>query len=238
MKLLTSAAALMNLGEYYTFRTDLYHTGVIEDETLYGDLYVVGGFDPDFTTDDLDSLVRVVQSLGIKNIVGGIYADVSKKDSLYWGKGWMWDDDPDPDAPYLSALNINDNSIEIFVEGSEIDSPAKVTLIPQTDFVDIINNTKIVSANSQENFKVTRDWVNKKNTIIVEGEVPKAKLIDSTVQTEKVNLLNPEKFFLTLFEEHLEQKGIKIEKPSGIKILEENSIYLAAIKSFNRYSSF
>lgn len=229
MKILTSIAGLMNLGKDYHFKTELYHSGIIADETLYGDLYVVGGFDPDFTTDDLDSLVRIIQSLGIKNIEGGIYADVSNKDSLYWGKGWMWDDDPDPDAPYLSALNINDNSIEIFVEGSEIDSPAKVTLIPQTDFVDIINNTKTVSANSQENFKVTRDWVNKKNTIIVEGEVPKAKLIDSTVQTEKVNLLNPEKFFLTLFEERLQQEGIQIEKPSGIKILEENSVYLSAI---------
>jgi D-alanyl-D-alanine carboxypeptidase len=27
MKLLSSSAALFNLGEYYTFRTDLYHTG-------------------------------------------------------------------------------------------------------------------------------------------------------------------------------------------------------------------
>jgi D-alanyl-D-alanine carboxypeptidase/D-alanyl-D-alanine-endopeptidase (penicillin-binding protein 4) len=229
MKILTSIAGLMNLGKDYQFKTQLFHTGVIEDETLFGDLFVVGGFDPNFKTEDLDSLVRIVQSLGIKNIEGGIYADVSNKDSLYWGKGWMWDDDPDPDAPYLSALNINDNSIEVFVEGSEIGSPAKVTLIPQTDFVDIINNTKTVSANSRESFKIARDWVNKKNTIIVEGEVPKVKVIDSTAQTEKVNLVNPEKYFLTLFKEHLEQKEIQFVKPSGIKILEANSVYLAAI---------
>jgi len=38
---------------------------------------------------------------------------------MYWGKGWMWDDDPEPGAPYLSALNINGNSIEVFVEASE-----------------------------------------------------------------------------------------------------------------------
>ena len=229
MKILTSIAGLINLGKDYHFKTQLFHTGVIEEETLFGDLFVVGGFDPNFKTEDIDSLVRIIQSLGIRNIEGGIYADVSNKDSLYWGKGWMWDDDPDPDAPYLSALNINDNSIEVFVEGSEIGSPAKVTSIPQTDFVDIVNNSKTVSANSRESFKITRDWVNKKNTILVEGEVPKSNVIDSTSQTIKVNLLNPENYFLTLFKEHLEQKGIKIEKPLGTKILETNSVYLAAI---------
>jgi D-alanyl-D-alanine carboxypeptidase/D-alanyl-D-alanine-endopeptidase (penicillin-binding protein 4) len=229
MKILTSIVGLINLGKNYQFKTQLFHSGVIEEETLFGDLFVVGGFDPNFITEDIDSLVRIIQSLGIRNIKGGIYADVSNKDSLYWGKGWMWDDDPDPDAPHLSALNINDNSIEVFVEGSEIGSAAKVTLIPQNDFVDIINNTKTVSANSQESFRITRDWVNKKNTILVEGEVPKSKAIDSTSQTKKVNLLNPETYFLTLFKEHLEQKGIKIEKPSGVKILETNSVYLAAI---------
>ena len=46
-------------------------------------------------------------------INGNIYGDVSFKDSLYWGKGWMWDDDPSSDAPYLSALNINDNCVEV-----------------------------------------------------------------------------------------------------------------------------
>ena len=79
MKLLTSIAGLMKLGKNSEFKTDLFHTGVIEGETLYGDLYVVGGFDPDFTTANLDSLVRVVQSLGIKEIKGGVYGDVSMK---------------------------------------------------------------------------------------------------------------------------------------------------------------
>ena len=34
MKLLTSAAALVNLGEDYFFQTDLFHTGVIEGSKL------------------------------------------------------------------------------------------------------------------------------------------------------------------------------------------------------------
>jgi len=229
MKLLTSAAALMNLGEYYSFRTDLYHTGAIEGETLYGDIFVVGGFDPDFITSDLDSLVKVIKSLGIKNIAGGIYGDISKKDIMYWGKGWMWDDDPEPSAPYLSALNINDNSIEVFVEGSKIGSPAVVSVIPKTDFVDVENKTVTVDSANDNDLLITRDWVNKKNTILVSGKVGKSNIFDLSLNASKVNLLYPERYFLNLFKEHLEQKGILNDKPIDIKRLDENSVYLASV---------
>ncbi len=92
----------------------------------------------------------------------------------------MWDDDPEPSAPYLSSLNINDNSIEVFVEGSKIDSPADVTLIPNTDYVTVENNSKTVSSNTSEDFLVTRDWVDRKNTILVEGTVSKTAVLDSS----------------------------------------------------------
>jgi D-alanyl-D-alanine carboxypeptidase/D-alanyl-D-alanine-endopeptidase (penicillin-binding protein 4) len=230
MKILTSIAGLVNLGEAYKFKTDLYQTGIIEGETLYGDLYVVGGFDPDFATDDLDSLVKIVQSLRIKEIKGGIFTDISKKDSLYWGKGWMWDDDPDPTSPYLSPLNINDNSIKVFVEGEEIGSPAKVSLIPQTEYVKVVNNSVTVSPGSVDNFKITRDWVNKNNTIIVDGEVRKVSEVDSSANTEELNILYPEKYFLTLFKEHLENDGIKVDKDIGVQKVKENSAYLTSIQ--------
>ncbi len=229
MKLLTSAASLLNLGEDYFFKTDLYHTGVIEGNKLYGDIYIVGGFDPDFTDKDLDSIVSVIKSLGIQEITGGVYADISKKDSMYWGKGWMWDDDPDPTAPYLSALNINHNSIEVFVEGGNIDSPALVTLIPNTKFVKVENNLVTVSPNESEDYFVTRDWVNRKNTIIIDGTIRKISVIDSAEQTFKINLLEPDKYFLTLLFEKLRNEGIEIAKSIGKNILPENAVYLTSV---------
>ncbi len=229
MKLLSSAAALLHLGEYYSFRTDLFHTGVIEADTLYGDIYVVGGFDPVFTTEDLDSLVSIIKSLGIKHIAGDVYADISKKDSMYWGKGWMWDDDPEPSAPYLSALNINGNSIEVFIEGSEIGSPANVILNPQTDYAEVKNNSITVDENNSCDFLITRDWVNRKNTILLNGKVSIAEVINSFEPDSKVNLLYPERYFLTLFKEHLEKREIFIGKSINIKMLADNSVYLNTI---------
>jgi len=226
MKLLSTSASLFNLGEYYSFRTDLYHTGVIESDTLLGDVYVVGGFDPLFSSEDLDSLVRMIKSLGIKHINGGVYGDMSKKDSMYWGKGWMWDDDPEPSAPYLSALNINGNSIEVLVEASEVGCPTVVKLKPDTKYVEVENRSVTVGSASLNELLITRDWVNRKNTILVSGAVSEAEVY---INNSKVNLLNPERYFLTLFRENLENFGIIVYKPIDVRRLKENAVYLASI---------
>ena len=231
MKLLTTAAALTYLGRDYIFQTSLYHTGIIENDTLYGDLYIAGGFDPDFTTNDLDSIIQSVKSLGIKIVTGNLYADISIKDSLYWGKGWMWDDNPDPGAPYLSSLNINDNSIEVFVEAAKVGSPGKIILTPETKYVEVENNSVTVSSSDETDLKITRDWVNGKNKIIIDGKVRTGSIKDSSDQKEKVNLINPYLYFLTLFREHLAANDISVNGESKKSHLPENSVYLS---SFNR----
>ena len=58
MKLVTAITALDRLGGGYDFRTRLYHTGVIVNGRLNGDLYCVGGFDPMVTKDDVQAMVR------------------------------------------------------------------------------------------------------------------------------------------------------------------------------------
>lgn len=231
MKLLTTAAGLVFLGPDHYFTTSLYYKGVVEGVTLYGDLYIVGGLDPDFTLEDLDTLVQAVKLFDIRFITENIYADVSLKDSLYWGKGWMWDDNPDPGAPYLSALNINNNSINVFVEGNKSGLPGIVKLSPETKYIEVKNLSKSVPSTVPGNLKITRDWVNHKNEIIVEGTVRSGEIIDSSAHTEKLNLIEPEKYFLTLFKEHLESEKIYAYGELNTKQLPDGSIYL---KSINR----
>src|SRR5699024_2536115 len=48
MKLLTAITALSRPEAREPFRTEVWHDGVIERDTLQGNLYVVGGFDPEF----------------------------------------------------------------------------------------------------------------------------------------------------------------------------------------------
>lgn len=101
MKLLTSITALSVLGGSHTFQTLLYHTGVVQNRVLQGDVYVVGGFDPRFGKDDLNAFAEEIKMMGIDSIAGTLYADVSFKDTLRWGEGWCWDDEAERLTPLL-----------------------------------------------------------------------------------------------------------------------------------------
>ncbi len=230
LKILTTAAAMLFLDTEYQFKTSILYTGDILNKTLYGDLYIAGGGDPLFNINDLDSLVKEMNKAGLKEITGNIYADVSWKDSLYWGSGWMWDDDPSTDAPYLSALNINDNSIEVFVSPAKLGNKAKIYLEPHTGYVNILNNTVTTSSYGLNDYKVTRDWINRKNTIIVNGSVSSKTIIDSGKVWKGVNIFNPAMYFTTLFYESLIESGIKVD---GIQELKTTPDF--AIPLFNYY---
>lgn len=103
MKIVTAIAAIDRLGGSYQFKTSLRYTGNIENKTLTGDVFCVGGFDPRFNTDDMNAFVESLRSMGIDTIRGRIVADKSMKQAEQYGEGWCWDDD----NPALSPLLIS-----------------------------------------------------------------------------------------------------------------------------------
>ena len=205
-KILTTGAAYLFLGTNYNFKTSAYYTGEIKDSVCTGDIYITGGFDPDFTSNDLDSLVKKIKDSGIKEIRGNLYADVSTMDSLFWGDGWMWNDDPESYAAYLTPLNINKNCIKVVSEPNEIGKPAKISLIPQTNFFTIKNYSATID-NGAKNLTVSRDWINRNNTIIVRGLIPKSVKRDTTT----LNVFNPTFYFLNLMKEGFERNQISFK---------------------------
>ena len=86
MKLLTTITALSRPEADEPFRTEVWYQGTIERDTLQGDMYVIGGYDPEFDEEALDSLVAAVARFPFSVIKGKVYGDVSMKDSLYWGQ--------------------------------------------------------------------------------------------------------------------------------------------------------
>lgn len=205
MKVVTTAAGLCFLGPDYKFQTLLYHTGKITDSVCTGDLYLEGRGDPDFGLSDLDTLVREIKHLGIKEIKGNVYADVSYMDSLFWGKGWMWDDDPSTDAPYLSPLNINSNTVTVNIAPGLSGNGALVSTFPATSYF-IIKNRSFTVLGDSSTFQWDRDWLHRKNDIIVSGSLP----LTSPVISSEINVFDPARYFLTLFKERLETAHILV----------------------------
>lgn len=103
MKVLTAIAAIDRLGGSYQLRTQLRYSGHVEDGTLRGDVYLVGGFDPRFNADDMAAFVEGIRRMGVDTLRGRIVADKTMKDADRLGEGWCWDDD----NPVLSPLLVS-----------------------------------------------------------------------------------------------------------------------------------
>lgn len=113
MKAITAIAAIDKLGGSYQFRTFLFYTGTVDNNTLNGDVYCVGGFDPRFNSDDLRAFVESLLRMGVDTIRGNIVADKSMKEEDMLGEGWCWDDDNPVLSPLL--LSRKDDFVDKFI---------------------------------------------------------------------------------------------------------------------------
>ncbi|QXZ08592.1 D-alanyl-D-alanine carboxypeptidase/D-alanyl-D-alanine-endopeptidase [Comamonas sp. Y33R10-2] len=77
MKLVTTYAALDQLGPAYVWRTPVYLGGPVVDGALRGNLYIQGQGDPKLVVERLWLMLRRLQGMGIKVIVGDIVLDRS-----------------------------------------------------------------------------------------------------------------------------------------------------------------
>lgn len=200
-KIITSVTALAQLGTDYTMNTSLRYTGKIENDTLKGNLYLIGGFDPEFMDEDLNRLIETLESRGIRYITDTIAADVSMTDSVYWGPGWSWDDTPYSFQPYLSPLMLNRGCVDVSVSPTQKDSLPQVTCIPVSDYYTV--NNQGTSRNPQAGkLEITRNWLSNGNVITISGNV-------SRPYTEKLNVYTSKDFFFHTFISRLRNKGIE-----------------------------
>lgn len=217
MKLLTVITALENLDPQDVFRTEVWYKGIVRQDTLIGDLYVIGGFDPEFNDVAMDSLVSKVRSSSFSVIQGNIYGDVSMKDSLYWGTGWLWDDTPGGYQPYMSPLMLNKGTITITALPASTKGDSAIVLAePLSGFYTLTNDAKSKDYDAGK-FSVSRNWLEDKNDIIVKGNV-------TGKRKENVNVYPSQDFFMYTFIERLREKGMRIPDEYGYRELENDSL--------------
>ncbi|WP_237763308.1 D-alanyl-D-alanine carboxypeptidase/D-alanyl-D-alanine-endopeptidase [Thiobacillus denitrificans] len=100
MKLVTSFAALNQLGPGYVWTTDVWANGTVEDGVLHGDLVIKGHGDPTLTLERMWLLQRELRARGVRHIRGNLVLDLSHFELLAIDPGAF---DGEPFALYNAA---------------------------------------------------------------------------------------------------------------------------------------
>ena len=196
-KLFTCAAALDFLGKDFFFFTNV----LAQNENAI----LQGGGDPDLTVKDLDSLAYAVSKK--VDSIDTLFLDDTFLDSVYFGNGWMWDEGPWWYAAPISALSVNDNCIDFYVQPGKEGQNAIINYFPNTNYISFQNQSLTVEKNTNlKKLKIDRDWSDKKNNFSVTGEIFYKKELD----TLRRNIHDPTMFTGVLFKEMLEKHGLEI----------------------------
>jgi D-alanyl-D-alanine carboxypeptidase/D-alanyl-D-alanine-endopeptidase (penicillin-binding protein 4) len=144
--------------------------------------------------------------------VDTLYIDDTFLDSLNYGEGWMWDEGPWWYAAPVSALSVNDNCIDFYIEPGKVGRSAKIDHFPETSYITFENNS--ITVDNTLDFKkieIDRDWVSNKNNFTVTGELLNATTKDTLFR----NIYNPSLFTGTIFKELLKKHGTQVKQLSA-----------------------
>jgi D-alanyl-D-alanine carboxypeptidase/D-alanyl-D-alanine-endopeptidase (penicillin-binding protein 4) len=216
-KLYICAAALTKLGSDTIFETAIYQNE--------NNLFLKGGGDPDFTLAQLDSLAQIISSL-IES-VDTLFVDESLMDTLHYGEGWMWDEGSWWYAAPISALSLNDNCVDFYIQPGELGQSVQVSTNPTTNYIQIDNQSITVNDTVDfQKFKIERDWAGRSNSFTLSGEILDTSSIDTLIR----NIYHPPLFAGNVLKEMLAKKGTRI-KIVSIGNVTENSKLLVSHKS-------
>ncbi|WP_202080756.1 D-alanyl-D-alanine carboxypeptidase/D-alanyl-D-alanine-endopeptidase [Caldalkalibacillus salinus] len=209
-KLLTGAAALNTLGPDHTFETLVLTDGELRGNVLHGNLYLKGKGDPTLLKEDFEHFAEALKEQGIESVKGDLVGDDTWYDDVRLSQDLAWDNESSYAGAQVSALSASPNddydagTVIVEVHASEIEEPTEVKVVPQTEYVNIINRTETVEEGGPRKISVYREHGT--NDIIVEGTMP----TDGFRYRTWVSVWEPTGYALDLFQQSLAQTGIRI----------------------------
>jgi D-alanyl-D-alanine carboxypeptidase/D-alanyl-D-alanine-endopeptidase (penicillin-binding protein 4) len=215
MKLYTVAAALDRLGPEYRFITSVYAPARADNAgTIRGDLVVYGRGDPSYATRfnasgdtdyyrAIEELAERITAAGVRRVEGDLVGDESYFTGGPLPTGWEWDDLQWWYGAEVSALTVNDNSVDLSVKpGARVGDPCRISIGPDTSVVTIVDRTKTSDRGSTRELSVHRPLG--QNTIEIRGTMP----IDDRGFTASLAVPRPALVFVTMLRTALERRGV------------------------------
>lgn len=195
-KLLTSYAVLNRFPLGSKFLTRVYYDK--------NNIYLKGGGDPSFVSENMWYLVNELLRHNIKTVQGDIIVDDSLFDKVRFDESR---EDKRVDRAYdspVGAMSFNWNAVNVFVKPTKTGEKAQAVIDPENDFYVLRNNTMTVSGTPKKELVVSIS--NTERTISVSGEVM-AKSPEKAV-FKSVN--DPEIWSGVNFKAFLKQRGIQV----------------------------
>jgi D-alanyl-D-alanine carboxypeptidase/D-alanyl-D-alanine-endopeptidase (penicillin-binding protein 4) len=215
-KLYSSALALLRLGPDYKFATTVMTTAVPVNGEIRGDVRLVGGGDPTISwrkypyekggiheppLAGIEGLADQVLAKGIRRITGGIVGDDTAWPWDPYPPGWAVDDAVWSYGAPVSALTINENTIELRIRAAESEGhPARISLTPALEYYWIDN--RVVTEAGRRAVKIARDG----RLIRASGRIP----INGTDRTETIAIDDPALYAAHALHEALSRRGVAI----------------------------
>lgn len=204
-KLLTTAAALQQLGTNYRIRTSIYDEG-------NGTLRVVGRGDPSFKDEQLAVLAKQLRQKGIRRIQQLIADDTHFKGAVI-PSSWMWEDLPFYYGAPVNSLILNENAVilRLFPQG------VGETLRPKWDKASegyrwrVINNAVTVKEGKKKYIAINRDL--KGPTLNIQGQLA----VNSQADITAIAVFDPMEHFLRHFRQSLLRERISVGRTSAAK---------------------
>lgn len=244
MKLLTTAAALRNLGPDYRFMTRIYTAGRIRDGVLYGDLYVKGFGDPHLVTEQMWLMANEVKNLPIKRVEGNIFADDTYFDGELRVKTWKKDWGSEAYNAPLGALSFNFNTVTVHVQPGLKNGSRPILIIdPDIDYFKLTNSALTLPFNRRRGrLIINRVAADDHNEIHVSGVIPR----NGKRKSYYLNVTDPAQYSVKVFKKNLQQAGVDVagkalrgKVPEGALLLVEHQSEPLSeiIRGLNKYSN-
>lgn len=223
VKLFATAIALQRLGADYTFKTAVVAEGSVNDEgILTGDLRLIGGGDPNFSSRVLPyrkkeeyasdrlrparHLARQIQEAGIRRVTGNLVGDDSRYVWQPYAQGWSYADTLQSYGSPASALVFNDNIIDVHVTPGSVGGAARMRVVPNLPFFQFANRSETVTGRHVER-RLSLRRGELAEELILAGQIPSR----SRGRTFQLAAWDPARYAALALRAALADLGITIE---------------------------